>query len=336
MALSNTVLASTLQRRSKGWLNGVCSQIPFWFWMRRAKRYVSKDGGTQLEWNLEYALNEGDPSYDHMDTIQMEERDDVVTPVANWKHYAFPIVISGPQKRINSGMRVFNLLAQKEQNAKESLQQKWNEYVYEDGTGNSSKRITGLKAIISATPTSGNLYGLSRSTYVPLQNYEKDSSGVSYNLSTGKHTMLVDMEDLRIKCGRLKTGGAGGRYPDLILCTEGYFKLYSEILQSAGGLRFIKQDVADAGFDNLAFHNATLMHDEDMPADAGGDEQAYFINSNFMELAYHPDANVSMSEMDRLESVDAFGALVLWMGEILCNLPRKHGLHHGIAAVDVT
>ena len=332
MAFTNTELAATLQRRSKGYLNVISRQIPLWFWLRRAKRYISTNGGTQIEFNLEYALDEEEASYDDYDTIPVIPQDNVEIAIANWKNYAKTIAINGPEKRVNSGQRIFTLLKQKERNALESLQQQWNTHAYEDGTANSGKRITGLKAIIASDPTTGTLFNLDRSTRTYWQNYTVDTAGAAYNTTTKKSLMWVDMHDLWIKTGRLKSGGVDNKHVDLILCTEAYFKLYAEVGQISGQ-RFTNVMKLDAGFTTLEFMGATMINDEDMPADAGSDAQAYFINSRFMELRYHPQANLSLTEMLGMVEQDAFSKRVLWMGELICTNTRKQGLHEGVQAV---
>lgn len=332
MALNNTVLASTLQRRSKGYLNGVSSQIPLWHWLRKKGQYKSTNGGTQLEENLEHVLDENEPSFAGYDTLPVNEQDAVVTLVATWKNYYKSIAISGEEKRINTGQRIFNLLAQKETNAIESLTQQMNDHFYLDGTLNGGKRVTGLDASINITPTTGTLYGITRSAVVPMQNYSLDTNSEAYNTATSVSELYRDMADIRMRCGRLKAGGAGNRYPDLILCTEAYYRLYEQTSQISGQ-RFVNVNKVDAGFGDLMFHGATLMHDEDMPSDAGSDAQAYFINSRFMKLHYHPAANVSAGDFVNQTTQDAFAAKVLWMGELFNTLPRKHGIHLGIAAV---
>ena len=332
MAFSNTVLASTLQRREKGYSNIISSHIPYFHWFKKKKRYKKWDGGTPYQFNLEVALNTNDPSYAGYDTIPISPRDDVITAQATMKNYALPIAISGEEKAVNTGMQVFSLMEQKEKNALESMQQTMSDHLYLDGTGNGGKRITGLAAIIAASPTSGSLFNVDRATYTVHQNYVKDTNASALDISDGNPVMWNDMEDLRIKCGRLKIGGAQDRYPDLILCTETYFKLYQQVAHIMG-FRIIDNEMADAGFDALKFHNTTIMHDEDCPADAGGDAQAYFINSAFMDLLYHPDWDFKVGEMQRMESQDAFSCYIIWRGENIARACRKLGVHEGVQAV---
>lgn len=332
MAVTNSLLAATLQDRAKDYLNIISGQIPLFFWLRMKGRYVGKSGGTHLEWPLEVVLNTTDLSYSGSDILPVKFSDDVILARANWKQYAAPIAITGEEKLKNGAQRTFHLLKQKELNALESIQQQMNEHFYQDGTGNNSKRVTGLKAIISTTPTTGTLFNVSRANIVPWRNRKKDTNDFAFDTDTKIANMTQDMNLLRIECGRQKVGGKADQYPDLILCTETYYDRYAQVLQHIGQ-RFVNVKVGDAGFTTLEFMGATLMHDEDMPADAGSDAQGYFINSRFMKLIYHTAANFTTGEFITQEQQDAFSTKLLWMGELTSNNIAKHGLHEGVKAV---
>jgi len=332
MAFSNTALASTLQRRQSGYLNAISVHIPSFDFLRKKGQYKAFRGGVQgLEWDVEYGLDSSEPSYAGYDTLPVTPSDNVEVASATMKNYFKSIAIAGDERRLNEGERIFNLLEQKEKNALESMQQQMNDHFYLDGTGNGGKQITGWAAIISTTPTSGTLFGLDRSTRTYWQNKEKDTNTFAFNTTTKVPTMVHDMEDLWIQCGRLKAGGAQNRWPDMILCTEAYYRHYDQVLRLIGQ-RFVDTNVGDPSFGTLKFHGVTLTHDSDMPADAGGDAQAYFINSRFVELHYHPQANFAMTDLTMHDEQDAFSSKLIWMGELTCSLPPKLGLHEGVQA----
>lgn len=334
MSVNNTVLASALQRRAKGYLDQISAHIPLFEFMRSKNRYISTNGGTVLEFEIQRLLDTDEHSYADYDSIVITPNDQVVEATANWKQYAAPIVISGEEKRKNTGpTRIFNLLEQKERSALNSLQQQFNVHLYLDGTGNSSKRVTGLDAIWPEDNTAGTLYGIDRSAAgnVFFRGRSVGAVGAALAISTGESLLVDSMHDARVQCGRLKIGGAGDRYPDFGISTETLFRWYEKVLQITG-LRFRNTDMGDMGFDSVAYHGMTLMHDEDCPQDAGGAEQMYMLNSAFMELRYHPEANFAPTDMDRHTTQDVFSALLIWMGELLANVPSKGALVHGVTA----
>lgn len=328
--LTNTaVLAATLADRSKGYVSQVGSQIPLFYWLKEKKRYKPRRG-ERIEWSVEYDLDETEASYQGIEPLILQERDGVTICEANWKQYYKSIVISGLDKDVkNTGNTIFNLLEQKEKNALTSLQNQMNEHFYLDGTGNDSKQVTGLAAIVAEDPTTGSLFGINRGTATWWRNQNVDTNGVAW--AANDFAMVNDMRDLKIRCGRLKVGDKKHRHPDLILCTENYYLWYGRSIDLMGR-RFVNKNVADAGWDNLMFEGATMIYDEDCPADAGSGQKAFFINSRFMELCYAPKRNFSTTAMRDAEDQDGFHAKIFWAGELICTNCAKQGIHQGISA----
>lgn len=337
MGLNTTALAATLQHRSKGYLDAISTNIPLFRKLRETKQYKKADGGTQEEWAVEKAQDTSEPSFSGWDTLLIRPQDNVVIATATLKNYYKSIAINGEEMRLNSngrGHQIFKLLTQKEQNALMSMQQQMNDHFYLDGTGNSGKQITGLAAIISAAPTSGSLFGIDRSTDPYWRNQSVDTAGTAFDVSDGLAVMANDMRKLRQQCGRLKLGGRGKRYPNFIICTEAYARFYEEVMRLTGQ-RFTSTQTNktnDVGIGNLFYQGAEIEEDVDMPQDAGSAEQAYFINTNFIELLYHPDANFSIGRLQEQIEQDAFSAKILWMGELISTMPSKLGIHQGLSA----
>lgn len=334
MAVNNSVLASALRRRQKGYVDSVTSHILIFEWLRMKNRYISTDGGTALEFEAERILDTDEHSYADFDTIIIAPQNAVVNVLAQWKQYAAPIVISGEERRKNTGpTRIFNLMEQKERNALNSIQSQLNVDLYLDGTGNNSKKITGLAAVFQETPATGTLFGIDRSgtSGAFFRNRSVGPVGTSLNMTTKESNMADDMHTGRIEAGRLRVGGAAHRYPDFGICTEQYFQWYEKVLQITG-MRFRNTDMGDIGFDNLAYHGMTIFHDEDMPQDDGGDEKIYMLNSEFMELRYHPQANFTPTGLDRHTNQEVFSGLIIWMGELLPTVPAKMAIVHGATA----
>lgn len=327
--VNDVVLSSTLQRRSQGYENQISQQIPLFYWLKRKGQYKPVNGGTRIEWAVEYGLDDSEESYSGYDEFTLPEQDNVTIAYANWKQAYKSIVISGRDRMINTGQKIFDLLEQKEKNAIESLQQQMNERFYSDGTGNDSKRVTGLGAIIAEAPTSGTLFGINRANEAWWRNQLKDTNAAYWDKTNDVPTMRNDMVELWLKCGRLAAGGKKDRYPDLILGSENYYMYYDRTCSKIGQ-RFVNTNAADAGFTNLKFMGATLIHDYDCPPDAGNDEKAFFINSRFMQLKYHPQRNFKVTALQSPENQDAFVAKVLWMGELICTNCAKQGLHTGV------
>jgi hypothetical protein len=263
-----------------------------------------------------------------LDQRPYSHQDNVILATATRKLYDKHLVISKDEELENdSDAAAFDLLEQKEENMLNSLKQQLNDHSYLDGTGNSSKRITGLAASIAEAPTTGTLYGINRATYSDWRNQNVDTAA-AYNSGGQSRALINDMELVRVRCGRRKTGKQ--RYPDLILATESYFLFYNYLLQP--NQRFTNTKMLDAGFENVMFHKATLIEDESVPQDAGSGEKAFHINSDFIEIRYHPKANFMLSEPIESDAQWQFHQKLLWSGEIIVTHPAKMGMHQGITA----
>lgn len=333
--VNNAQLAATLQYREKGYEDMISKRIPLFWWLKKKGKFVPQNGGDRIEFNLEYGLDTSEASYGGWDLMPINEQDNVTTAYASWKNLRKSIAISGEDRRKNSGYKVFDLLQQKEQNALKSLQQQMNSMFYGDGTSNSGKHLTGLKAIISETPTSGTLFGINRATSSWWQNQSVDSNAAYWDKTNSIPTMSNDMLSLRIACSRLAGGSGKERVPDLGLCSETYYQYYDRLCTKLSTARFVNTNAADAGFSNLTYMDMTLMYDNDCPADAGGDAKCFFINSAGLKLIYHPQANFKVTDLESkfADGVDGFIAWVLFMGELVCTNPAIQGVHQGVKDV---
>lgn len=344
-SLTNNVhLAATLQRREKGYVDQISRQIPLFYWLKRKGSYKSVPGGERIEWNVEYELDTSEMSYHGMDVATLVEPDRVTVAIANWKQYRASIVASGLDIDVkNAGSeKVFDLLEQRESNALLSLQTNMNVDFYGDGTANGGKVVTGFDAIAPENPTTGTLFGINRATagneYWRSRIVDQGSTGTAIAAySSGTFNMRRGMIKLRQLCGRGGAGGASGRYPDLILCSEAYFRTYDDALSQSGqGQKFVDKAAADAGFTTLQFMGGTMIEDEDCPDDrtnTGTGTAAIFVNSKFLQLCYHPNRNFKVSPELHPVNQDAVAYHIYWAGELIAKNCNKHGRHIGIASV---
>ena len=335
--LDTTALAATLEDRAQGYEDEISAAIPLFWYLKKKGRYIGKSGGTKFVWPVEFLLDASEPSFAGYDTLPVFSQDSVKLAEATYKSYHKVISLNGEEADLNMGKQVFKLLTQKETNALKSMQQQMNDHFYLDGTANGGKRITGLAAIIDPTPTTGTLFNIDRSVAVNafFRNQFIDMNDGAFQTTPGTFTLRKNMDDLWIRCGRQRSGGKGSNFIDLILCTETFWRLYSEAMDIRGQ-RFTNTMSADAGFTSLEFNGATMIMDEDMPADAGTDAQAYFINSNFLHLLYIKAANFKLGKANAAESQDAISKHLIWRGELVSRNPQKLGLLNGVKAVEAT
>ena len=341
--VNTAIVAATLVHREKKFFDAITKQLALFYWLMSKDRYKPKTGRV-MEWPLWYKLKGGESSYQGFDVFSLQEFDDVSLARANWKYYHEAIVIFGGHMDVeNTGPeQVFDLYDQKEKSCIANMQQNLSTDFYGDGTGNGGKDVTGVGATVPQNPTTGTLYGWNRATAGNefMRSILKDSgsSGNGVPAYTGTptvFTMIRAMDHLWQLCGRLKIGERADRFPDLILCSEGYKRAYSDSLQP--NQRFQNTTAADAGFSNLTFMKATMIDDQDTPIDTvnaavGGKnpQTGLFLNSAFIELGYSKKRNFKPTALAKVPNQDVYYSHLFWAGELLFSVLPKHGRHIGI------
>lgn len=178
--------------------------------------------------------------------------------------------------------------------AEMSVIESMNGDLFTDGTGNSSKDLTGLVLAVDSAGTYGNI---SRTTETWWAAHETAVSG----------PLTIDaMRTMYNDCSK----GYKKAHPDLIVTDQTEYEAYEAKLQP--DMRFADNKLADAGFENLAFKGSKIVFDEQC-----NDGLMYFLNTEMMGIRVHKDAKFSVTEEQRPVDQDAFVKQILWMGNLI-------------------
>lgn len=278
--------------------------------MRKAgsKSYKELDGGLKIVEPLLYASNSTAGSYSGYDELDTDPQEGMTNAEFEWKQYSVSVSISGKEKRQNSGeTAVFNLIEGKIMQAEMSLIETMNGDLFTDGTGNSSKDLTGLVLAVDSAGTYGNI---SRSTDTWWSSQETAVSG----------PLTVDvMRTMYNDCSR----GYKKAHPNLIVTDQDEYEAYEAKLQP--DMRYSDNKLADAGFMNLAFKGANMVYDEVCNAGV-----MYFLNTDMMGIRVHKDAKFTVTEEQRPVDQDAFVKQILWMGNVVTKNSARQGKLTGL------
>lgn len=229
----------------------------------------------------------------------------------NWKQYAVSVGITGLEKRNNQGeAAMINLLSSKAKQAEMSLRDRMSVDSFADGTGNGSKNLTGLAAIVSATATVG---GIAPATYTWWKSDVTSSAG-SF-AATGIDKMRTTFNNITF----------GNDKPDFCVTTQSVYEFYEKALQPQE--RFSSNTTADAGFMNLTFKGVPIVFDRDCTSG-----YMYFLNSKYLSFVVHKDADFSTGPFVTPENQDVSTAMILFQGNLTTNNRRKLGVITGITA----
>lgn len=317
MALPNSsfdqLASTTLKNYQSKLVDNVSNHIPFMKYMKM-KGAMKEDGGSTIVMPIIYDFNNTANSYSKMETLDTTEQEGISAVEYNWKQVSVQVSINGLDRTLNAGkQRVINLLEGKMKQAELSLENKISTMLFGDGTGNSGKDLLGLEAIIKQDPTTGTLGGVNSATSTFWRNYA--STSVGSFATNGLTAMSTAMRTLT----------RGGDRPDLIVTGSTIFG-YLETVAN-GRAQFLNPKLADLGFQALKFEGVDVIFDSACPSD-----RMYFINTEYLKLAYHPDKFFSVGKFIEPANADGTVAKILFYGQLVTDRREAHGVLSGISA----
>lgn len=253
-----------------------------------------------------YSKNDTAVSYSGYDILDTTPQAGIDSAEYNWKQVSASIAISGEEERKNSGSKtkIIDLLDARTKQARLSIVEELVRQLYTDGTGNGSKDVTGLVAMVAATGTYG---GINSSTYTWWQDYVE---------STSEALTLAKM-----RLG-FNTPSLGGKdHPNVIVTTQTLFQSYEGLLTvDVDILSTDTKKLGDAGFQALEFKGVPIVWDEQCNSGV-----MYFLNTEHMKLVVHKDANFAVTDFVKPENQDARVAQILFMGNLTCDRRKSFG-----------
>lgn len=206
-----------------------------------------------------------------------------------WRQVSVNVAASGLEIRTNSGAnRIINFVKAKIKNAQRTMANGLSDDLYSDGTA--SNQMNGLQALIADAGT-GTVGGINSSTWTFWQNQVRDASDNSVTVSAATIEAGM-MLPLWLACTR------GNDTPDLIVMDPVYFAYYEASQSSLK--RYAPSDDGKGGMISMKYKTADVFFDSTasgIPA-----SHMYFINTDFLELVAHQDANMEI--MPELRSVN--------------------------------
>lgn len=280
-----------------------------------------EDGGLSLVEPLEYASNSTYQRYSGYDPLNITAVDVLTSAEFPWKQVAVNVAASGLELRTNMGeSRIINFTKAKIRNAMNSFKNGLATDLYSDGTA--SNQINGLQALVSDAGT-GTVGQINSSTFGFWQNIVQSAAAPLQGggaITPSATTIESLMLPLYIKLTR------GMDQPDMIVMSDDYYTFFESSQTS------LKRYVGDggapemdatAGFVTLKYKNATVFFDSSGGIPAA---HAYFLNTDYLELGVHRDANMTI--MDELKSVNQDAVVIpcLWMGNALVSNRSLQGV----------
>ena len=288
--------------------------------LKKGVGFEGKDaanGGRVFDFPLEYATNPNFRSYGEFDTLDTTRTDVFDAARYEWKLCAGTVIWSDLEELRAAGESgKIDLIASKLENGKNSHIADMNTQLLGSGVGNGGKDMSGIKQIISTTPTTGTVGSINRANFAFWRN--KQTSGAQ-TLSAFDNLRSA-MRSIYNQCSR----GGMVDAPTAALTTRTVFEGYESLL--IANERFTSDDKANNGqgaFANasLKFKGASLFYDEDLDTD-----NLYLYNPKFLKLVYLKGAWMKMK--DRIEPSNQLTSVqrVFTVGNLATNQSRRLGV----------
>lgn len=266
-----------------------------------------EDGGLSIACPLDYTANNTYQRYSGYDTLNIGASDVISAAEFQWRQIAVNVVASGLELRTNSGdARIINLAKARMKNAIRTFKNNFSSDLYSDGT--LPNQVNGLQALVADAGT-GTVGGINSATWTFWKNTVQSAAaplqggGAVTPSATTIETQLMLPLWLQLVRGDDK--------PDLWIMDNNYFAFFEASQVSLK--RYTRGESADGGFEGLKYKGADVIFDggSGIPSN-----HAYALNTDYVELVVHQDADMEMVGELSPYNQDAVVMPILWMGNL--------------------
>lgn len=305
------MVTTTLRNHPTEVADNVSKHNALWRRLQTGGKIRKVSGGYEIVRPLDYAENSTYQRYSGFDALSIGTSDILTAAKYDWVQAAIHVVASGRELRMNAGKeQLIDLAASRTKNALRTAANNMSLDIY--SSGSLSNQMGGLGAIITTDGT-GTVGGINSTTYTWWKNQFQELSGS--NTYAG---IKDDMMKCWLNCVR------GTDKPDLIVLTNDFWQAYWSNLTS---LQRYNDDLneANAGFDAVKFQKTDVIHDLESTNFGSTGEIGYLINTNYLELVVHRDANWTTLDEKMSVNQDATVIPIIWQGQLVCSNRARQG-----------
>lgn len=275
--------------------------------LKKKGKFKTVSGGYEAAEPLEYAENATYQRYSGYDALNTGASDVLTSAKYDWCQAALHVTASGREIRQNMGSRerMVNLVKARKSNALKTAANNFSIDIYSDGA--LTNQIGGLAQMITTDGT-GTVGGIISGTYTFWKNKFKEASGTNAAASpdaTKAAAFKADMGALWLPLNR------GADKPDLIVFSHDFYVLYETGEQQLQ--RYMDSEMAQAGFGSLKYKTADVIFDDNTNFTSTA-EKGYFLNTDYIGITQHSEAQWTMDDEKRPTNQDAIVVPMYWMG----------------------
>ena len=281
--------------------------------MKKKGKIKTVSGGYEIAEPIEYGENSTYQRYSGYDALNTSASDIITTVKYDYMQVALHVTASGREVRMNMGSkeRMIDLVKTRKANALKSAANGFSVDLYSDGT--LSNQINGLANIIQ-TNGQGTVGGIDSSTFTFWRNKFREIAGT--NAYTAAN-IVQEMNALWMSLNR------GADKPDLIVYSQDLYAVYEASQQQYQ--RYSGAELAQAGFNTLKYKTANVVFDDNTNFTTTA-ERGYFLNTDYLYLVQHKEAQWTMDADKRPTNQDAIVVPMYWMGNLVCTNRSLQGV----------
>lgn len=306
---------------ARDWIDNIADNVlthnALLFRLKQKGQIKKGSGGRTIVEPLIYGTNSSVQWYQDYDTFTPPTSGQAIFDGAEyqWKQCGGFISWTGKEERMNTGEEErFDIVEVRIKQLQAQLNNTVATSIFSDGTQGAGKELTGLKVIVSDTPTSaGTVGGIDQVANSWWQNKVNSHAAVtSSNVQGFMNTTWLNTIRNKDK-------------PDIIVAGNLYFSSYWASLQSIQ--RIGSPEMADAGFMSLKYMDADCVFDVNCDT-----KHAYFLDTDalFLRTISDRSAGFEVGTERTIVNADYKVVPVFFMGNFTCN--RRAGMAVNISA----
>ena len=339
MAFANTsitdIIATTIQNRSGELADNVTNNNALLRRLKSKGNVRPFGGGNVILEEIMYVdqstINAN--SYSGYEIINIAPNSPISAAQYSITQYAAAVTMSGLEMLQNSGKEaIIDMMEGRVRVAESQLMNRIDYDLYQDGTGNSSKNLTGLAAAVPDTPTSGTYGGIDRANFAFWQSvsYSGTTNG---GAAVSSANIQAYMTALGIRLVR------GSDKADLWIADNTYYQYYVNSLQAIQRVNSDGGGNAGSGFASLKFYGGGMAadvvlgggvnYDINTAGTDGGATSAHMwaLNTNYIFFRPHRDRNfVPIGGERQSVNQDAIVKLMGWAGNLTTSNSSLQGV----------
>lgn len=310
------LVSTTFRRHGKKFVDNVSNNNALLAYIKRNNDIQEIDGGLSIVEPLDYNTNGTYQRYSGYDLLNVNASDVLSSAEYQWRQIAINVVASGLEMRINKGdSQIIALVKSRIKNAVRTFKNNFSSDLYSDGT--LPNQINGLQALVADAGT-GTVGGIDSSTFTFWKNVVQSAAAPLQGggaITPSSTTIESLMLPLYLELVR------GDDQPNLIVMSNDYYTFFEQSQTSIK--RYTGDTTATAGFVSLKYKKADVIFDGGSGIPAA---HAYFLNTDYLNLKVHVDANMTVLEQAKPVNQDAAVIPVLWMGNLTCSNRSLQGV----------